>query len=114
MKPIKNLLSQLPIPTLAVALAALLSSSYVARAHPYAANVTGTNGSGIVSFVMNEDGAKVTVVYEDGSTNSVFDGSFTVNNGTNLFLLEAGHSSSKIICYKQGNGVPVLISDNAF
>src|SRR6266852_4064935 len=90
----------------ALALAVATLPVHPARATPYAANVTGTNGSGIVSFVMNEDGAAVTIVYEDGTTNSVFDGSFTVSKGPQLFLLESPHTSFNIICYKQGNGVP--------
>src|SRR5438552_1894115 len=110
MKIKKTFLRATFISALALGLATLALSSFVANAHPYASNITGTNSSGIVSFTMNEDGAFVTVVYEDGTTNSVFDGSFTVSKGPQLFLLETPHVGFKIICYKQGNGVPSIIS----
>src|SRR5205823_3470677 len=90
-------------------------SSYVAHAHPFSSNVTGTNASGIVHFTMNETGAAVTVVYEDGTTNSVLDGTplnATLGKGDNSFFAE-GHSSWRIICYKQGSGVPSIISSDA-
>src|SRR5262249_48677408 len=101
-----------------VALLLSVFSALVANAHPYASNITGTNSSGIVSFTMNEDGAYVTIIYEDGTTNSVFDGTFTVSKGPQLFLLETNavlggfHTGFKIICYKQGNGVPSIISSD--
>src|SRR5262249_39928258 len=58
------------------------------------------------------------VVYEDGSTNTVpgYDGTTatTPTKGTYSFYLEPPHTSFKIICYKQGNGTPFLISSDTF
>src|SRR5438552_999673 len=111
MKPIQKLLSLSLTSTLALALAIL--SSHVASAHPFASNVTGTNSSGLVGFTLNEDGAYVTVVYEDGTTNSILDGSSTLSKGPQLFYLEPPHVGFKIICYKQGSGSPTLNSSDA-
>lgn len=92
------------------------------HASPYAStiNVTVTNGTTTnVSFYLNEAGGNVTVTYDDGTTNGIFDG---VSSGaTNLpvgqhsFSLN-GHSGYTISVFKIGNGVPFLISNdgNAF
>jgi hypothetical protein len=116
MKSINKVLSATLLSSLAFGLATL--SSFVANAHPFASNVTGTNSSGFVSFTLNEDGAFVTVVYEDGSTNTVpgapLDGSATIAKGSYTFYLEPPHTGFKIICSKQGNGVPFLISSDTY
>src|SRR6185436_18847432 len=96
-----------------IAILVSMFASLVANAHPFASNVTGTNSSGLVGFTVNEDGAYVTVVYEDGTTNSVLDGSATLSKGPQLFYLEPPHVGFKIICYKQGNGQPSIISSDA-
>src|SRR5437899_7770622 len=77
-----------------------------AQAHPYASGLTGTNGSGDVSFVMNEAGATVTVIFSDDFS--------TLNlgvlaKGSNYFHLGL-HTSYSIRCYKQGDGTPSVIS----
>src|SRR5215472_16107072 len=92
--------------SLCLALAMAPRSSH---ASPYASciNVTVTNGTTTnVSFYLNEAGGNVTVTYEDGTTNSTFDG---VSSGaTNLpagqqsFLLN-GHSGYSISVFKIGN-----------
>lgn len=74
-----------------------------------------TNSSGVITFRLNESGGNVLVTYEDGSTNSGYDG---ITAGTNLaigaysFSL-AGHSSYTIAVTKVGTGSPSLIT-NAF
>jgi hypothetical protein len=92
-----------------VALAGLFFSGVVAQAHPYASGVTGTNGTGDVSFIMNEAGATVDVVFENGQTNHMGvlpRGATNFNIGT--------HTSFRIICFKTGNGNPTLISSDNF
>ena len=109
-------LSTSPRRFLSVAFLSLLLSmlsSFVANAHPYASNITGTNNAGLVSFTLNEDGAFVTVVYEDGTTNSVLDGSAMLSKGPQLFYLEPPHVGFKIICFKTGTGQPSIISSDA-
>src|SRR4051794_21243550 len=49
-----------------------LLSVRVVQANPYASCVTNDNGT--IRFVINESGGTVTVVYDDGTTNSTFDG----------------------------------------
>src|SRR4029077_3557492 len=90
-----------------LALAALFLSGLVAQAHPYASGITGTNGAGVVRFIMNEAGANVDVVFEDGTTNHMGvlpSGSTNFNIGT--------HTSFRIISFKTGNGLPSLISSD--
>src|SRR5689334_19689736 len=88
-----------------LALAVLALTGPVARAHPFASGVTGTNGAGVVSFVMNEGGATVDVVFEDNTTNHMG----VLAKGPANFTLGA-HTSFRIICFKAGNGAPALIS----
>src|SRR5215470_2903989 len=88
-----------------LAAAGLFFASHVAQAHPYASGITGTNALGNVSFIMNEAGATVDVVFDDGTTNHMGvlpKGSTNFNIGT--------HTGFQIICFKQGNGAPSLIS----
>lgn len=95
---------------LALAMAPLSS-----HASPYASCITvTTNGSNTnVSFYLNESGGNVTVTYEDGTTNSTFDGissgATNVAKGQQSFLLN-GHSGYSISVFKVGSGVPVQIS----
>jgi hypothetical protein len=79
------------------------------HAHPYASGITGTNATGDVGFFMNEDGATVTVTFEDASLLTLG----VLAKGSNSFNIGT-HTSYKISCYKQGSGAPTLISDNAF
>jgi hypothetical protein len=92
-------------------LALLLSmlSSYVAKAHPYASGITGTNASGKVSFIMNEAGATVDVIFDDNTT---FHMGVLPKGATNFTL--APHTSFRISCFKTGNGTPSLISVDSF
>jgi hypothetical protein len=89
----------------AAATATLLLTGSLALAHPYASSVSGTNGTGDVSFIMNEAGATVNVVFEDNSTNAM---GVLPKGSTNFHL--GTHTSFKIICFKAGNGTPTLIS----
>ena len=90
-------------------LGALLVFSRSVQAHPYASGVSGTNGAGVVSFIMNEAGANVSVVFEDNTTNAMG----VLPKGATNFNLGA-HTSFRIICTKQGNGTPALISSDAY
>lgn len=82
------------------------------RATPYACGLT--NKSGSVSFYLNESGGNVTIKFEDGTTNSSYNG---ITTGTNLasgeysFLL-GSHTSYSISVYKEGVGVPSLITNS--
>lgn len=87
---------------------AFLCQAVSIRAHPYASAVTGTNGAGEVSFVMNEDGATVTVTFEDSTTLSLG----VLPKGPTNFSLGT-HTSFAISCYKQGSGSPSIISSDA-
>jgi len=93
--------------TLILALAAFSFASLVANAHPYASGITGTNGAGDVSFIMNEAGATVDVVFNDGTTNHMG----VLPQGSTNFNIGA-HTSFRIICFKTGNGTPFLISND--
>ena len=115
MKHTQNLRIQPNRYGLVLALAAVLLSSFVVRATPYASGITNDNGT--IRFIMNEAGATVTVVYtDDGTTNTSFDGVSTGLNqakGPASFDL-LGHNSYKITCYKSGNGTPFLISSDTY
>jgi hypothetical protein len=91
-----------------LALSAMLLSSFVAQAHPYASGVTGTNGAGVVSFVVNEAGATVYIVFDDNTTNFL---GVLPKGATNFNL--GSHTSFQIFCAKTGNGVPTQISTDA-
>jgi len=85
----------------------LLAATSLIQAHPYASGVA-TNGAGHVTFIMNEDGATVTVAFEDASTLNLG----VLSKGSNYFSLGA-HTSFAISCYKQGTGTPSIISSEA-
>lgn len=106
MKTLRALLFLLP---------AAVFSGATAFATPYASCFS-NNLDGTMSFYLNESGANVTIVYEDGSTNANFNG---VSTGTNLTLgkysFDLGtHTSYSISCYKLGSGFPSLISSHSF
>jgi hypothetical protein len=90
-----------------LAVAALLLSSLLAQAHPYASGVTNDNGT--IRFILNEGGATVYVVFEDGTTNNSF--GVLPRGGTN-FLLGA-HTSYSIYVVKTGDGNPAQISNDS-
>lgn len=87
----------------------LTLTTTVVKASPYASGVTNNNGT--IQFYLNESGGSVTVTYEDGSTNSTFDGvSMTATNlpsGPYSFSL-SGHTSYNIAVTKYGSGIPGL------
>jgi len=91
----------------AAALAALLLTGSLAQAHPYASAIV--NVGGTINFIMNEAGADVKVVFEDNTTNNLG----VLPKGLSSFPLGA-HTSYRIICSKAANGIPTLISSDAF
>src|SRR5690348_13421693 len=86
---------------------AILSSVPFATATPYASGITNTGG-GNIKFYMNEAGATVNVIFEDGSTNVMG----VLPKGATNFSLGA-HTSYSITCTKLGNGTPALISSDS-
>src|SRR4051812_6553431 len=84
--------------TLAIIAMALLTCG-IAWAHPYAANVSGTNGAGDITFIMNEAGAAVTVTFEDLTTTNLG----VLPKGQYGFHL-TGHATFSISCFKLGSG----------
>lgn len=83
--------------------------SPIARATPYASCVT--NNAGTIQFYLNEGGATVTVIYNDGSTNANFNG---ITTGTDLasgfYSFSLGSFTSyTILVSKAGSGSPSVI-----
>src|SRR5437763_759065 len=101
-----NLTKTPPSPTftrkiaLFLALPLLSLAGLVANAHPYASGVTNDNGT--VRFFLNEGGANVYVVFEDGTTNNSF--GVLPRCATNFSL--GAHTSYSIYVVKTGNGTP--------
>lgn len=98
----------LPIAIAIISVLVLTGSHVVAT--PYASGVTVNGGN--VQFYLNEAGGNVTVTYEDGTTNSSFDGITTGTNeprGAYTFSLN-GHTGYAISVFKLGNGVPFQIT----
>lgn len=97
-----------------VAAAALLLPGLL-KATPYASGLV--NVGGTVSFYLNESGGNVTVTYEDGSTNAVFNGSnatsTNLTKGQYSFAL-GSHTGYAVSVYKTGNGTPSLISTDTY
>ena len=97
-----------------IALACLIfGAAPGARATPYASGIT-NNGSGTMSFYLNESGGNVTIKYEDGSTNASYNGITSGLNqasGAHTFSLGA-HTNYTISVYKVGAGVPTLITNS--
>jgi hypothetical protein len=92
---------------LALATAGIELNLEVACATPYASAIT--NNLGTIVFYLNEGGATVYVVFEDGTTNSLG----SLNSGPASFVLGT-HTSYQIFCNKSGNGSPTLISSDTF
>ena len=108
----KEYLKNMRITSRAVLLTAALMAAALPlslQATPYASSVT-NNGSGIISFYVNESGGNAVVTYEDGSTNASFNG---ISTGLNLpsgpynFNL-GGHSTYAITVTKTGAGTPAM------
>jgi hypothetical protein len=99
-------------PILCIALSGLLSA-LSANATPYASGIT-NNGSGTMTFYLNEGGGNVTITYEDSSLNANYNGTTT---GTNLaagpYTFAMGsHTSYTISVFKTGSGAPSLITNS--
>ncbi len=107
-KPDKNPRIPRSLQVLGLALALTGVSQLNSSAHPYASGITGTNGAGMVSFIMNEAGATVTITFEDHSITNL---GVLPKGMTNFYL--GSHTSYQISCFKQGTGLPTLISDDA-
>ena len=105
MKTLSHLITRI-IPIVVAAVLCAVSTVRVSAA-PYASGIT--NDSGTIRFVMNEAGADVNVVFEDTTTLAMG----VLPKGATNFLLGA-HTGFKIICTKIGNGVPSLISSDAY
>src|SRR5215831_13001742 len=122
MKSIRVLLTRPLVRVLALVLASLAVSSYIARAHPYASSVAGTNaagnGPGIASFILNESADDVSIIYDPGQPSSWTNdlGQITIAPGGGLqqFLFPGTNTSFQIIVNKKGNGQPSLISSDTF
>src|SRR4051812_45035754 len=96
--------------SLPLALAVVAFGFKTAQANPYASAIT--NDNGVIRFYLNEGGATLTVVYEDGTTNANFNGTTTglaMPAGPASFLL-GSHTGYRIICANTGNGIPFQIS----
>ena len=89
---------------LALALAATVLSSYVARAVPYASAIT--NNSGTIQFILNENADNVGLAFDNGTaTNNLG----ALNKGPNSFSLGV-HTNFSIYVYKAGSGIPSFTS----
>src|ERR1035438_7385780 len=96
---------------LVLGLAVLALSSQVVRATPFASCIT-NDGSGNITFYLNEGGANVTVTYDGGgigNTNATFNGVGTFAAGPHTFSL-TGHSTYSISVYKVGSGIPSTLT----
>src|SRR5437870_1170453 len=91
---------------LGFAMIGLLSQS--AKATPFASGLT-TNAAGVLSFYLNESGGTVTVTWEDSTTTSLG----VLNKGSNGVPI-GSHIGWAISVFKTGNGIPFLISSDAF
>jgi hypothetical protein len=113
---------------LALALAALALSSFVATATPYASGIT--NSGGKIYFVLNESGASVGVYFPDNNSTNFLGANlpagvtnFTLGNGTNHYQIYvtkvgAGHitqissDSNPRVAYPSPRGVAVNNNPN--
>ena len=114
MKKTRKLLIRPTLRGLVLVLAVFALSSQVVRATPYASCIT-NDGSGNVTFYLNEAGGNVTIIYDGGgpgNTNANYNG---VTTGLNLaagpytFSL-TGHTSYRISVFKTGNGNASVIT----
>src|SRR5690349_12707100 len=89
-------------------------TSYVASAHPYAANILGTNapgnGVGIASFVLNESADSVTIIYDPGQASGWTNSLGALPKGTTQFVFPGTNTSFQISCTKVGTGSATLIT----
>jgi hypothetical protein len=86
---------------------------HTVKATPYASGITVTNGT--VQFFLNEDGANVTVTFEDRSTNASFNGQtsgLNLTKGAYTFSLGT-HTGYAISVSKLGDGIPFQISNDS-
>ena len=88
---------------IAVAVMAAVFSIQTLQASPFASGVV--NNSGTISFILNEGGGNVYVVFEDGTTNTMG----VLGKGAQSFTLGT-HTSYAIYVVKAGNGTPTQIS----
>jgi hypothetical protein len=95
--------------TLAAGLLALALTSNPAKATPYASSIT-SDGSGHITFYLNEGGGNVTITYEDNSVDATFNGAVRAA-GAYTFSM-GSHTSFSIQVSKTGSGVPTLISSS--
>jgi Immunoglobulin I-set domain len=86
-----------------VAVMAAVFSIQTLQASPFASGVV--NNSGTISFILNEDGGNVYVVFENGVTNAMG----VLAKGAQSFAL-GSHTSYAIYVVKAGNGTPIQIS----
>lgn len=106
-------LTRSTLQVLAIVLATTVLTSNVAKATPYASSIT-NNGSGTMSFYLNEGGGNVWITYEDGSTNASYNGITTgLNLAAGAYTFQLGaHTTYSINCYKLGAGTPSLIAQS--
>ena len=110
MKKITTIMNRRILSLTAALSVALMQSSL--HATPYASSIS-NDGSGNISFYINESGGTVVVTYEDGSTNANFNGQTTGINtpsGQYSFSL-SGHSTYNITVNKTGTGAASLESN---
>jgi hypothetical protein len=113
----KNIRIASRIAFIAIAIFTVFKFIPQAKASPYASALNYYASSNAVVFYLNESGGKVTVTYEDGTTNGVYDGiSATATNvvaGQHYFYMTNGvvsHTGYSIAVTKIGNGVPTQTS----
>ena len=114
MKPFPCLIGKLSTAATAGILGAAMLADFTASANPFASCISVTNigGTNFVNFYLNESGGSVVVTYEDGTTNSTFDGVLTGTNvtaGLQSFSMN-GHTGYTITCHKVGTGTPFQIN----
>lgn len=82
------------------------------HATPYASGIS-NDGSGNISFYINESGGTVVVTYNDNTTNASFNGQTTgVNLPSGQYTFSLGaHTSYNITVSKTGTGIPALESN---
>src|ERR1035441_7211631 len=93
---------------LVLALAAFALSGYVARAHPYASQITNTSGS--ISFYLNETADTVGVYFPNNASTNYLGANLAP--GVYSFPLGAGTNSYVITVKKVGTGAPNQISSD--
>lgn len=89
----------------------VLGCATMAKASPYASGLTNIviGGSNYLQYVMNEAGASVSIVFEDGTSN-VLSANMPAGK-TNVYI--GTNTSWKIYATKLGNGTPFQITTDA-